>query len=71
MFESIKARYLERKKKKAIASIRHEIAFCGSDLSDYSDEEIEEACVEISKVVSTCGVTAQEAAAALYFAASL
>ena len=52
----------QRRQRRAIASIRHEMAFWGHDLSAMSDEEIEAGAVRIGKVVASVGVTTAEAA---------
>ena len=54
-----------RKKKKAIDSIRATMFLCGYDVSDMTDEEIEEGVNEMAKLPAQTGVSAEQAAKGL------
>lgn len=53
-------------KKAIIKSIRDNMAFFGFDLSDLSDEELEEGFIYVSEQIGNYGVTGKEAADALF-----
>lgn len=54
-----------RKKARTIARLRAHMAFFGYDVSNLSDEEIEEGVRSIAAKVSACGISAKEAAEGL------
>lgn len=60
MFHEIKNYFKHRRKKKAIKSIRETAAYLGHDLSDITDEEIEQGTVRFSKLIVQSGFTARE-----------
>ena len=47
-----------------IAKFRAELAFCGHDVSDMTDEEIKEGITKMGEMVSKCGMTTDEVAEA-------
>jgi hypothetical protein len=56
-------------RKRSIAEIRATFAFFGYDLSDMTDEQIEEGVQNVARVLATVGVSARDAAQALSFLA--
>ena len=54
-----------RRRGKTIENIKAHMLFFGYDISDMTDEEIEEGLVKISEIVSKTGVTTKQAADAL------
>lgn len=59
----------EHRKKKALASIRETLSSFGYDITDLSDENIQEGCILFASAVSRCGVTMAEASELLAKAA--
>ena len=57
--------FARRKKKKAIENLKAHMLFFGYDISDMTDEEIEEGLTRISEMVSKTGVTTKQATDAL------
>ena len=60
--------FLRRKEKsikESCQSIRESFAYFGHDLSEFTDEEIIEGVIAFGKVVSSFGVTTEEAVGAL------
>lgn len=50
-----------RKRDKALRNIREMMGFFGCDMSELSDEEIEERIAELPKIIKHFSVTAEEA----------
>ncbi len=48
------------KRRRALLSIRHSMAFFGHPLNGMTDEEIETAVNQLSEIVAQMGVTAQQ-----------
>ena len=53
-------RISERKRKKAIKNIRETFAIFGHDVSDMTDEELEEGMARVSLAMSKVGLTVRE-----------
>ena len=74
MFEKLKRKYEDRKKRKCIGRIRQEMGFWGYDLASLSDEDIEKACMNLVKawtLVSKTLPTAKEAGERFAIVASI
>lgn len=65
MFDGIRKRWRARRKKKTIDSIKGHMLFFGCDMSDMTDEEIEEIFIKTSETLSKLGCTAKEAVTGL------
>lgn len=50
-----------RERRRAFRSIRGHLAFFGFDTSQMTDEEIEQAVVNLGRVAATAGVSAEQA----------
>lgn len=64
-FENIKNWYANKKKRKCIDNIRREMLFFGHDVSDMTDEEIEEGAIAVAAIIVNFGSSARAAAEAL------
>ena len=62
IFKTVRSYADLRRRKRALRNIRAMYAFFGKDVSDLTDEEIEERRASASAVFSTAGFTAQETA---------
>lgn len=66
MLTSISKWWNNRKHKKVIKNIRGHMSFFGCDISQLTDEEIEDRFILISQQMGKMGITGKQAARALH-----
>ena len=65
MIEKFKEWLEQRRRKKVFKSLREHMAFFGFNMSEITDEQIQERAITTAKLVSSVGVTTQQASDAI------